>query len=99
MIIKYVLSLLENASGPVAKRLQYGGHGSRVIVLGLKKGMVLKEHKTNTPTKLVVIDGSVIYRKTEAWVVMNKFDEMDIPVNGPHSVEALEDSICFLIQV
>jgi quercetin dioxygenase-like cupin family protein len=98
MIIKNVLSLLENASGPVAKPLQHGEHG-KVIVLGFKKGMVLKEHQTNKPTKLVIIDGSVIYRRAEAWVVMNKFEEMDIPVNVPHSVEALEDSICFLIQV
>jgi quercetin dioxygenase-like cupin family protein len=98
MIIKEVLTQLESAAGPVVKVLQRGEQG-KVIVLGFKSGMVLKEHKTPITTKLVVIDGSVIYRTGEEETVISKFDELDIPVNVPHAVEALEDSVCLLIQV
>lgn len=97
MIIQEVLQQLENSTTPVVKILKRSEH-FKVLVLGLKKGMILKEHQTSTTTKLVIVDGSIIYRKADDSINMNKFDEIDIPVNVPHSVEAQEDSICFLIQ-
>ena len=97
MIIKNVLSQLESAAGPVVKAWQKNEHG-KVLVLGFKKGMILKEHQTALPAKLLIIDGRVSYREGITSVTINKFEDMDIPVNVPHSVEALEDSICLLIQ-
>jgi quercetin dioxygenase-like cupin family protein len=97
MIIQDILQQLENSTSPVVKILQRGEH-FKVLVLGFKKGLILKEHQTNTTSKLVIVDGSVIYRKGNDAVNLNKFDEIDIPINVPHSVEAQEDSICFLIQ-
>jgi quercetin dioxygenase-like cupin family protein len=97
MIIQDVLQQLENSTTPVVKILQRGEH-FKVLVLGFKKGMVLKEHQTNLTTKLVIVDGSIVYRRANDSVNLNKFDEIDIPINVPHSVEAQEDSICFLIQ-
>ncbi|NHA02652.1 hypothetical protein G7092_02530 [Mucilaginibacter sp. HC2] len=98
MIIQDVVKALENSAAPVVKVLTKGAAG-KVLVLGFKKGMVLKEHQTGVNTRLVVIDGKINYFSTKGTLTMNKFDELDIPVNEPHSVEALEDSICFLIQV
>jgi hypothetical protein len=46
----------------------------------------------------VVIEGSINYTEGAASVIIDPFEDMDIPVNAPHAVEALEDSICFLIQ-
>lgn len=97
MIIQEVLAQLENAVNPVVKILQRGDQ-FKVIAMGFKKGMVLKEHQTPIPAKLVVIDGNVLYRQGEESIALNKFDEHEIPVNIIHSVEALEDSICILIQ-
>jgi len=97
MIVKEVKSELKDATAPIIKVLQKSEH-VKVIVLGFKKGMGLKEHKTNAATKLVVIEGSVNYIEGGASVIIDSFEDMDIPVNTPHAVEALEDSICFLIQ-
>jgi quercetin dioxygenase-like cupin family protein len=97
MIIQDVLQQLENSTTPVVRILQRGEH-FKVLVLGFKKGMVLKEHQTNITSKLVIVDGSIVYRRANDSVNLNKFDEIDIPINVPHSVEAQEDSICFLIQ-
>jgi len=98
MIIHDVLAALKDAAGPVIK-IWVKGNGGKVIVLGFRKGMVLKEHKMGLSTRLVVIDGQVNYFSANGAVTLNKFDELDIPVNEPHSVAALADSICFLIQV
>ena len=97
MIIQDVLKQLENSTTPVVKILQRGEH-FKVLVLGFKKGMVLKEHQTNITSKLVIVEGSIVYRRANDSVNLSKFDEIDIPINVPHSVEAQEDSICFLIQ-
>jgi quercetin dioxygenase-like cupin family protein len=97
MSIKEILSQLDTASSPVAKVLHKGDQ-FRVIVIGFKKGMILKEHKSSLPARLVVTSGSVRYKEAERSVSLGLFEDMEIPVNEPHSVEALEDSVCFLFQ-
>lgn len=97
MIIQEVIAELKGAAAPVVKVLAKG-NSSRVIVLGFKKGMTLKEHKTGVSTRLVVIEGKINYFSANDNITMDRFDDLDIPVNIPHSVEAEEDSICFLIQ-
>ena len=97
MTIQAILSELDHASGPVVKVLRRG-ETSKVIVLGFKKGMILKEHQTGVSTRLVVIDGHVTYRSATGNEGLHKFDELEIPVRVAHSVEAMEDSICFLLQ-
>lgn len=97
MIIKQVLTALETAVSPVIKVLGQNEH-FKAIVLGFKKDMILKEHQTNVPAKLVIIEGSVNYKEEGRNVILSKFEELDIPVNVTHSVEAIKDSICFLIR-
>jgi quercetin dioxygenase-like cupin family protein len=99
MVIKTVLEQLANqdTNDPSIKILKKG-EGYKVIVLGFKKGMILKEHSTPIPAKLIVVDGKVNYKEVNRTLILDKFDELDIPVNVIHAVEAIEDSICFLIQ-
>ncbi len=97
MTIKEVLLQLETASHPVAKALHKGDH-FKVLVIGFKRGMKLKEHKAHLPSKLTVILGQVIYREGEKEIVLNNFDEVDILINTKHWVEATEDSLCLLTQ-
>ena len=97
MIIKDILAELETASHPVAKALHKGEH-FKVLVMGFKNGMVLKEHKAHMPTKLTVLEGTVEYRQGEAVTVLNKHDSIDIPVDIVHSVLAKADSLCLLTQ-
>lgn len=98
MIIKEVLAQLEQTrKGPVIKVLEKGEQ-FKVIVLAFKKGMELKAHHTPIPARLVVVEGEVNYEETGRSVVLSRFDDLSIPVNVQHSVKAVEDSICLLIQ-
>lgn len=98
MIIKEVLAqLAQSQTGPVIKILEKGDQ-FKVIVLGFKKEMVLKAHQTPLRAKLVVVEGKVNYIEETRSVVLEKFDELAIPKTVIHSVAALEDSICLLIQ-
>jgi quercetin dioxygenase-like cupin family protein len=97
MTIKDVLTELEIKDQPVSKAL-YKKEGIKILVLAFKKDMLLKEHKANVPTKLVVLNGEVIYKSATSEQYLNCFDEFEIPMNELHGVIAKEDSLCLLIQ-
>lgn len=97
MVLKKIIDELSTATHPVAKAL-HKGHHFKVLAIGFKNGMVLKEHQTNMSTKLFVLQGAVIYKQKEVFTTLTLFDEIDIPINCTHSVVALADSICLLTQ-
>ncbi len=97
MIIKDLLSQLEGSTQPVLKSLRENDQ-FKVIAIGFKKGMVLKEHKTNLPAKLTVLFGSVLYKEGTNSKMLYQYDETEIPIQVLHSVECTEDALCILIQ-
>lgn len=97
MIIKQILEQLESSAHPVAKALHKGAH-FKVLVIGFKKGMILKEHQTKLPTVLTVLNGQVLYKIGTDSTILSIYDEVLIPIEQIHSVEALEDSLCLLTQ-
>ena len=97
MIIKDVLDQLEAATQPVAK-LIHKGDKFKVLIIGFKSGMKLKEHIAPLPSKLTVISGNVMYAQEGKQTDLRQYDEIDIPVNIIHSVEAKENSLCLLTQ-
>lgn len=97
MTIKGILKQLETSGHPVAKPL-HKGDNFKVLVIGFKSGMKLKNHQAHIPSKLTVISGRVIYKQQKKETELQKFDEIEIPVNTIHSIEAKEDSLCLLTQ-
>ncbi|MCP4124902.1 MAG: hypothetical protein GY751_24435 [Bacteroidetes bacterium] len=97
MTIKQILEDLEHSSHPVARAL-HAGHGYKVLVIGFKKGMILKEHTAKQTARITVIKGSVIYNEGGVSYELDTYDTQDIPVDIVHSVEAKQDSLCLLTQ-
>ncbi len=97
MTLLEIKSQLESATAPIIKIIHKNDH-FKVIAMGLTKGITLKEHKTPLPAKLTVLEGSVRFKTADKNQVLEKFHELEIPVNVMHSVEALEDSLCLLTQ-
>lgn len=97
MTIKDIKEELNSSTSPVAKSLHHGT-GFKVLLVGFKKGMTLKAHKAHIQSKLTVLEGAVIYREDYRVVDLKQYDEVEIPVEITHSVEALEDSLCILSQ-
>lgn len=97
MVITAALQELENATHPVAKII-HNDANCKTLVLVFKKGMVLKEHKTNVPTTLLVMDGEIEYSAGQETITLKKHNQTGIPIGLLHAVEAKEDSVCLLIQ-
>ena len=91
MVIKDVLEQLEAAKHPVAKQL-HKGDNFKVIIMGFKGGMKLKEQTAPMPSKLTVIPGSVVCN-SEGTGQNYHYDEIEIPVNIFHFAIAKENSL------
>lgn len=97
MLIKELKKELESSDNAVAKSLHHG-MGYKVLMMGFKKGMVLKDHKAHIESKLTVLEGALIYIEENRVVKLMQYDEVEIPTEVTHSVEASEDSLCILTQ-
>ncbi|MGY4385040.1 quercetin dioxygenase-like cupin family protein [Pedobacter sp. UYP24] len=97
MIFKNIIAEIATATKPAVKIIKHS-NSFKTIAIGLKAGVNLKEHKAFMPTVLLVTEGCVIYRSFDIEIRLNKHDDLEIPVNVNHSLEAVEDSLCILIQ-
>lgn len=97
MTVQAIKEQLKSADRPIAKSFHTGDH-FKVLLFGFKKGMKLEDHTASHPTKLLVLEGEVIYHQPKKDIRLKQFDEIDIPAEVEHSVAALEDSIVLLTQ-
>ena len=97
MTIKDIKLKLKTSNNPVAKSLHQGLE-FKTLVIGFKKGMILKEHKAHIKSKLTVLEGAVIYKEEHQIIELEQYDEVEIPIEITHSVEAKEDSLCIVTQ-
>lgn len=97
MTVKDIKEQLKSSDHPVAKSF-HTGDKFKVLLFGFNKGMKLEDHTAKHPTKLLVLEGDVIYHQEKNDVRLKQFDEIDIPANVSHSVGALKDSMILLTQ-
>lgn len=97
MTIKEIKEALRTAELPVVKSF-HQGKDFKILMIGFNKGMILKDHKSNVYAKLTVLEGSVIFKDEDKTLNLNLHEEIEIPIDITHSVEAIEDSLCLLIK-
>ncbi len=97
MLVKEILSELSTATKPLVRKFEQEA-GSHVLAIGLNKSVVLKEHKSDIPARILVIKGSITYIAGEKRTELALFDEHIIPIGEYHSVEPQEDSIFLVIK-
>lgn len=76
------------------------GHSDKqqTIVIGLKKGQVLKKHLSATPAMIVVLKGAIKFDMEDEVTEIGELNTFQIPPAVPHEVTGLEESIFLLIK-
>lgn len=97
MNLQDILLEAQSTDKPVAK-VFINNQGTKVLAIGLGKGVVLKTHKTAFVSKLIVLVGKVTYTEQNQQIELNALDSHDIPVQVLHELSAQELSICLLVQ-
>ncbi|UXP31632.1 hypothetical protein N6H18_14885 [Reichenbachiella agarivorans] len=95
-ITKSIWQELQTADKPVVKVL-HKTDKTKIVGVGLKKGVMLAEHLTKVPTKMIVIEGQIQYSQKGEETILSKLDEWDIPVEVLHEVLGLENSLFVLM--
>lgn len=95
-MLKDILEKLPHSDKPLTTLL-LKNENTKVIAVGLKKGVVLNNHKAPGTTKLIVVKGEVKYTTAHKEIVLQLFDEYDIPLEEIHRVEGLQDSLFLLL--
>lgn len=70
--------------------------GLQLVLLAMQAGDQLREHQTSGPITLHVVSGRVRFVTTDESVELGPQTVVALDGNVPHSVEALEESVCLL---
>lgn len=95
--IQEILNELEQSDHPVAKKMSHQGQ-SRILAIGFRKGMTLKDHRARETATLLVLQGELVYREAGNDTIIRAFEEFPISPGVTHAVFANENSICLLMQ-
>ncbi|PZW40730.1 hypothetical protein LX95_01798 [Mesonia algae] len=86
---------LKLSDQPVIKKI-LDENGTKVLAIGLKRGVELKEHVAPCKAKLLVIKGEIDFNTNLESRRYACYESYDIPINLKHSVVAWDDAIFLL---
>ena len=91
--------LATDQPGPVFRPL-FKAQNGRLTAIHLRKGEVIKEHKSPVPAMLLVLEGVVVYKQLVDGLEhrLNASEYTEIPPDTTHQVTAETDAYCILVQ-
>jgi quercetin dioxygenase-like cupin family protein len=91
--------LTSDQTGPIFRPL-FKAQNGRLTAIHLRKGEVIKEHKSPVPAMLLVLEGAVLYEQPGEKIVhsLSALEYTDIPPDTIHQVTAETDAYCILVQ-
>ncbi|NJC26970.1 cupin domain-containing protein [Neolewinella antarctica] len=94
--ISSVMLRMKTARGLVTEIMHKTDH-SKVIVIGLNADVMMRDHVSRVPAKLLVLSGSVMYRDADKSVPLFQYDELTIPIDVLHSLRGIRRGVCLLL--
>lgn len=91
--------LKSDQAGPVFRPL-FRAQNGRLTAIRLRRGEVIKEHKSPVPAMLLVLEGTVVYNQLADGSEhrLGSLEYLEIPPDATHQVTAETDAYCILIQ-
>jgi quercetin dioxygenase-like cupin family protein len=66
---------------------------TKEIIIAMKKGTVMKEHKTSFPIVVEVVSGVINFRVENKVLLLNKGSLIALEAHMPYDLKGLEDSV------
>lgn len=95
-MIQTIKKELPESTKPIMKKI-LENEKTKIIGVGLKKGVEIAHHKAPSFAKIIVMQGAINYISEERNMILNHLDEFDIPLDETHKVIGLDDAIFLLI--
>ena len=87
---------LKDSDKPIVEKI-YNERGTKLIAVGLKKGVELAEHTAPSKAKLIMVQGEVDFNMKNESFRFAALDTYDIPLNVKHTVVGVEDAVFVLL--
>ncbi len=92
----------------IAKEIKFSGEkpfvlairnteNTNVFAIGLIKNQVLPKHKSQLPTLLIVLQGTILFRINSEEMRLTALDTYEIPIDTEHDVTGLDEENIFMI--
>ena len=94
-MINKIIADIPTAKRPIL-RVIFRNSCTRIAALGLKKGMRLIDHQLPVNTKIIMLEGKIEIDSKIEVVVLEKYNEYEIPQKVIHQVRAKEDSLLLI---
>lgn len=95
MMMTEVAENLKLSDRPVIKKI-LDENGTKIMAIGLGRGVELAEHVAPCKTRLLVIKGEIDFNTATESKRFTCYESYDIPFNVKHSVVAWDDAIFLL---
>ena len=90
-----VANKLKLSDSPVVKKI-HDENGTKIMAIGLARGVELAEHVAHCKARLLVIKGEIDFNTETESRRYACYESYDIPMNLKHSVVAWDDAIFLL---
>lgn len=90
-----VANNLKISDQPVIKKI-HDENGTKIMAIGLKRGVELSEHVAPCKARLLVVQGEIDFNTETESRRYACFESYDIPMDVKHSVVAWDDAIFLL---
>lgn len=94
-MITEVAQNLKISDRPVMKKI-LDENGTKIMAIGLRRGVELSEQVAPCKAKLLVIKGEIDFNTKTESIRFARYESYDIPKNVKHSVVAWDDAIFLL---
>lgn len=95
-MIQGVIEELTTSNTPIMKPY-YEHDGTKIIAVGLKKGVVLEKHTAPCKAQILIIKGAVIFKTEDGDTSLQTYDSFDISLALEHEVIGETDAVFLLI--
>tara|TARA_R110002072_G_scaffold7503_2_gene40637 strand:+ start:390875 stop:391177 length:303 start_codon:yes stop_codon:yes gene_type:complete len=86
---------LKKSNAPVVKEI-YNENGTKILAIGLGRGVTLAEHVAPCKAKLLVVQGEIDFNTATESKRFACYESYNIPMDVKHSVVAWDDAIFLL---
>ncbi|HEY4540660.1 MAG TPA: hypothetical protein VIG94_11720 [Faecalibacter sp.] len=94
-MLKSIIDNLSTCEKPLM-RVIFRNNTTRIVAIGLKKGMKLVDHRLPVITKMILIKGQVIIDSKIEIVTLTEYQQYEIPAKVIHQVKVEEDALALL---
>ncbi|MBF0596289.1 cupin domain-containing protein [Faecalibacter rhinopitheci] len=95
-MLNNIIKQLDTCNKPILHVI-FRNNNTRIAALGLRKGQKLIDHQLPVAAKIILLEGKIEIDSKIEIVVLEKFNEYEIPKKVIHQVRTIENALALIV--